>query len=195
MRHGETNENQQGIIQGHIEVKLSGLGREQVKKLALRLKNEKIDEIYSGDLKRAVDTTYEIAAFHPNVKVNVTPLLRERNHGKFEGKKCSEVSEAEFNKYFRTLEGKPNGGENWVEVGKRAKIFLQTILHQNTDKTVLIVAHGGIIIALLSLLTRTSPKDSTIFHTQKNTCVNIVEIAEDNSHKLHLLNCTKHLDC
>ena len=40
-RHGETKENKLGIIQGHLPGKLSRKGIKQVKKVALRLKNEK----------------------------------------------------------------------------------------------------------------------------------------------------------
>ena len=43
-RHGETIENKAGILQGHTEGTLSGLGIEQAEKLASRLKNEKNSE-------------------------------------------------------------------------------------------------------------------------------------------------------
>ena len=59
-RHGETEENKKGILQGHLPGKLTELGIEQSKKLALRLKNEKIDAIYSSDLARASNTAKEI---------------------------------------------------------------------------------------------------------------------------------------
>ena len=39
VRHGETEENQQGIMQGHMPGRLSEIGKLQAKKLALRLKN------------------------------------------------------------------------------------------------------------------------------------------------------------
>src|SRR3989344_1368259 len=192
VRHGETNENKVGIIEGQIQGLLSSLGKEQAKKLALRLKDEKIDEIYSSDLSRASDTAREIAKFHPCLQVKITPLLRERNHGIFEGKKNIEISQAEFDKYFNTLEGKPPGGESWIEVGKRVEKIVHDLLHHHSDKTVLLVTHGGVIIALLCILTGTLSKDAEKFHKQHNTCVNIIEIKEDKSHKIHLLNCTKH---
>ena len=194
VRHGETNENKEGIVQGSIQGTLSPLGKDQVRKLALRLKNEKIDEIHSSDLARALDTAQEIAKYHPGLQVNVNPLLRERCHGIFEGKKTNAISQEEFNKYFNTLEGKPPGGESWIEVGKRVECFLHQIVHKNSNKTVLLVTHGGVIIALLCILTGTLSKDAEKFHKQHNTCVNIIEIKEDKSHKLHLLNCTKHLE-
>ena len=60
-RHGETEENKAGIIQGHLPGHLSEAGIEQAKKVAFRLKDEKINFIYSSDLDRAADTAKEIA--------------------------------------------------------------------------------------------------------------------------------------
>jgi len=56
VRHGETEENKKGIVMGHLPGKLSQEGINQIKKVALRLKDEKIDFIYSSDLTRASDT-------------------------------------------------------------------------------------------------------------------------------------------
>ena len=91
-RHGETIENKQGIMQGHLPGTLSEHGIEQAKKLAERLKEEKIDFIYSSDLARAADTAKEIAKFHPNISINFTKELRERNLGELQGRKASEFA-------------------------------------------------------------------------------------------------------
>jgi broad specificity phosphatase PhoE len=52
----------------------------QTQKVAKRLKNEKIDFIYSSDLKRASDTAKEIAKYHPHISIKLTQELRERNY-------------------------------------------------------------------------------------------------------------------
>src|SRR5690606_30559966 len=91
-RHGETEENVAGILQGHLPGKLSARGIEQAKKLALRLQNDKIDFIYSSDLDRAADTAKEIAQYHPNAKIEFVENLRERNLGEFQGRKRSEFA-------------------------------------------------------------------------------------------------------
>ena len=62
-RHGETEDNVKEILQGQAGGKLTAKGIEQAKKLALRLKKEKIDKIYVSDLKRAVDTAKELHAY------------------------------------------------------------------------------------------------------------------------------------
>lgn len=87
-RHGETEENKSGIFQGHLPGKLSPLGIEQAKKLALRLKDENIDFIYSSDLIRSSDTAKEIAKFYPNTPIKFVKELRE-TFGGTSGKKQS----------------------------------------------------------------------------------------------------------
>lgn len=86
-RHGETEENKAGIIQGQGIGRLSDEGKNQAKKIALRLKWEKIDYIYSSDLERAVDTTESIAMFHPQIPINFTKEMREIYLGSYQWKK------------------------------------------------------------------------------------------------------------
>jgi len=67
VRHGETIENRNGIIQGQRQGHLSKKGIAQAKSLALSLKNENIAAIYSSDLKRCKDTTKYITLYHPKI--------------------------------------------------------------------------------------------------------------------------------
>lgn len=59
VHYGESIENKNGICQGQMPGKLSNDGIEQAK----RLKDEKLDVIFSTDLARALDTAKEIAKF------------------------------------------------------------------------------------------------------------------------------------
>ena len=94
-RHGETKENKKTIVQGHMPGHLSELGKKQAEMVAIRLKDEKIDFIYSSDLKRAADTAKEIAKYHPDIPIEFTKELRERNLGEFQGKCSKEINRAE----------------------------------------------------------------------------------------------------
>ncbi len=80
VRHGESIANFKDISQGKgddwADTSLSEKGKEQALKVAERLKSEKIDVIYSSDLKRAVQTAKEINKFH-NVKIKIDPRLRD----------------------------------------------------------------------------------------------------------------------
>ncbi len=86
-RHGETIENKEGSLQGHLPGRLSETGKEQARKLALRLKDEKIDAIYSSDLVRTVDTAREIAKHHNSIPLHFVPKLRETRSWNFIRKK------------------------------------------------------------------------------------------------------------
>ena len=59
VRHGETNENKNKVVQGFLNTTLSKIGIQQAKKVANRLKDEKIDFAYSSDLDRAKQTAKE----------------------------------------------------------------------------------------------------------------------------------------
>ena len=79
VRHGESIANAEGVSQGNkdewIDTHLSKKGKEQADKVAQRLKNEKIDIIYSSDLKRAKETAEAINKFHNvNIKKSLSSL-------------------------------------------------------------------------------------------------------------------------
>src|SRR3989338_6937789 len=87
VRHGETEENAEGIHQGQRHGKLSNVGIEQTKKLGTRLKDEKFDIVYCSDLQRCKDTAKEIMKFHSSIPVHYTKEIRERRMGEFEGRR------------------------------------------------------------------------------------------------------------
>jgi broad specificity phosphatase PhoE len=191
-RHGETEENKKGILQGHKDGKLSEEGIQQAEKLAIRLKDEKIDHIYSSDLGRAFDTAKIIARYHKDVPLELSIDLRERSFGSFDGKSKKELG------WTPNPEGlpreEPDDAEPREHLFKRAEIFLHKIIKDNKNETVLAVAHGGINLVLLSILLNEDLNKVYVQYSQKNTCVNIFEIEEDKKYKMHVINCTKHLD-
>ncbi len=181
IRHGETEENRHDIIQGHLPGVLSELGIEQARKVALRLKDEQIDFIYSSDLARAVDTAKEIAKHHPNARLVLTKALRERHVGEFEGKKHSDVGWGMISK----------SGETKEQIDERIGLFMGELETRHEKGNILLVGHGGSIESLIAHLlgkhfAMENGKDL------KNTGITIVEI-EKSGAKLHLFNCTKHL--
>ena len=190
VRHGETEENKIGIIQGHLPGILSALGIQQAKKIALRLKDEKIDYIFSSDLKRASDTAKEIAIYHPNTPIQFVQDLRERYLGEYEGKQKSDFG---FNSQDYTVAYiHIKNGESVEELYNRAERFLHTIISQHPKDTVLCVGHNGINKALIAVIT--GKKDIREIEDQKNTSINIFEIDENKNHTIHALNCIKHLE-
>lgn len=76
VRHGETNENLNHIIQGQTDSVLNETGKMQAKKISQRLKNIKFDNVFSSDLLRTRETA-EIIAIERKLKVETTKALRE----------------------------------------------------------------------------------------------------------------------
>lgn len=182
IRHGETEENKKGILQGHLPGELSSLGVNQSQKIALRLKKEKIDAIYSSDLKRASDTAKEILKFHPPAKIYFVQELREKNQGNLSGKFIKEIDW-----------DKPRNTEKKESMFIRAKKIFDEVFEKYPDKNVVFVSHGGLINILLSVLLNKSLEEIRKMGPPKNASLTIIEI-ENNFLNLTLFNCCKHLE-
>jgi len=139
-RHGETEENNNGIIQGHLPGHLSKKGVEQAKKVALRLKDANIDFMYSSDLVRAANTAKEIAQHHQDVPLEFVEDLRERFLGGWQGKSRKELGLGSNTNLMGFI---PEDGETSEELFNRASNFLDKILSEHHDQSVLLVAHSG----------------------------------------------------
>lgn len=183
-RHGETIENIQNMIQGQSEGTLSEEGKKQIQKLAQRLKNEKIDFVYSSDLIRAKETAKAIIQFHPKISIIFDTRLRERNFGKYE--KTMQSSELDWNNLPKDIESND-------ELYKRAKLFFDEIYDKHKDDTVLLVMHGGILRFYLTLLHNKPASEFIQFTKVNNTSLSIFDIKEDGNHNIILLNCDEHL--
>lgn len=189
-RHGETIENKQGIMQGQLQGNLSENGKEQAKKLSERLKNEKIDFIYSSDLARAAHTAKEIAKNHPTTPIQFTKELRERNMGEYQGKK---INEFEKQKEGSMTYKKPEKGESIEEFYERSNKFLHDILHKHKKDVVLLVGHNGINKAIIGQIMNKNLAEMINIEKLRNTSINIFEIDENENHDIILFNCTNHL--
>lgn len=184
-RHGETEHNRNKICQGHSESNLTEKGVEQAKKLALRLKNVNIDCVYSSDLSRAVETAKEILKFHPQIKLKLDKRIRERSFGRFEGKAFPEY--AEWDNLKEDIETNES-------MCSRAKSFLQEIFRRHKESTVLVVSHGGIKKALLTIIHNKPNCSFNEWAKIKNTSVSEYDVYLDkNIFTEHYFNCTKHL--
>lgn len=183
VRHGQTEENLEHIMMGHMPGKLTKEGIEQAKKLALRLKDEKIDEIYSSDLKRAKDTTKEIVKYHPKIKVHFTKRLRETDFGSITGIKLQDVDWKNLPKDVETLN----------HLYERGKNFFKKVYSMHKNEVVLFVCHGAIKGAIIGAILDKGPDYIKGSASIENASVSIFEIKEDNNHIVHLLNCIKHL--
>jgi probable phosphoglycerate mutase len=171
-------------MQGHLPGRLSKLGVTQAKKLALRLKNEKLDAIFTSPLKRAADTARMIAKFHPQVPFFRSDELKEIDIGPYTGKSRLLIDWNKRNK----------GVESRTSMRIRAKKLLDAAYKKYPFGTVLFVGHNGINKAFITVIQNKRTSEMYKIPRLINTSVSIFEIREDKKHKVHLLNCTKHLE-
>ncbi|KAB5596248.1 hypothetical protein CTheo_233 [Ceratobasidium theobromae] len=88
IRHGETDENRQGIIQGQMDTQLNDAGRNQAKLAGKALKGVHFVRAYSSDSSRAADTAQAIVAHHPKCELILDARIRERYMGSLSGTKA-----------------------------------------------------------------------------------------------------------
>lgn len=195
IRHGETEWNLLGKFQGCTDIELSKVGINQAKLLKGRINGE-FDYIYSSPLSRALETA-KIVTSNTDKEVFIAPEIREINFGEWEGLTVKEISEnyPEIFKAWRTDKKMSYicGGDASINnAANRAKDCILEIVSKHKGKTVLIVAHGGIIKAGLIVIFEW---DMTMYHkiALGNTCINTIVFNEEMRPALVGLNDTNHL--
>lgn len=160
VRHGETEWNRSGRFQGQSDTNLSESGVQQAERLRQRLSAERIDAVFSSDLKRALDTATIIASPH-HVPVSPCPELRELDFGELEGKRYEEIQQGypHLMQWWISgdLETQAPQGESPTQLAARVAGFLARLKSDCTAERVLIVAHNGTLQMLVCLLLGISP--------------------------------------
>jgi len=194
VRHGETKWNKEKRAMGQTDIPLSREGIKQAEKVALRLKNKKIDLIVTSKLIRAIKTAEIINKYH-NLKIEKYKDFNERVFGTFEGMLRKEI----YKKYPKFYDKKEEDyyhmkfpkGENLAELEKRAIKKLKEVLKKNKGKTILLVTHGGVKMVIMVNFFK---KDINDIRKKYINPTSFTEILFRNSKpKLIRYNCTKHL--
>ena len=139
VRHGETVDNANQIMQGQTQGELNENGIKQAREFSDEWKDKPIDVVVASDLKRSIDTARIIAEPH-KLEVLTTPLLRERDWGSFTGR------------YIPELKGEtwPDDIETLENLLSRAGEFIAYVKQTFPGKKVLAVGHGIINKAIQS---------------------------------------------
>jgi broad specificity phosphatase PhoE len=197
VRHGDTVLSAEDRFAGVTDVELSEKGREEARRLAERLKGEKISAVYASPLGRTVETARILAAPH-DLEVQTCDGFREISHGHWEGMKRHEVEEkfpeemAEWEKDPYTFA--PSGGESGLAVTARALPALIALVRQHPAENILIVSHKATIRLLLSSLLGFDPRRYRDNLDQKPAALNIVDFRDPTRARLTLFNDTSHYD-
>jgi probable phosphoglycerate mutase len=147
IRHGETTDNALNILQGHRHGVLSEKGIKQAHSRGEKLKGTHVDIIISSDLGRSIETATIINTYL-GVPQSSELLLREKDWGSLTGKDISHYYKGIF----------PDDIENDEQLFARAKRLLCKLRNEYKDKTVLLLGHGAINVAIKAVLTKVPAK-------------------------------------
>lgn len=198
-RHGETEWNAGGRVQGWLDSKLTERGRRQAEALAARLALLPVQAVYVSDLSRALDTAAPIARAHGLV-VQTRPGLREKCFGDWEGLTAADLETRyaeEWHRYHveRDLEALVPGGETWPQVQARIVAVLGEALaaHPGREDCVILVGHGGSLRAAV-LHALDAPLSILLRLHFSNASLSCLEYKNECDGRVLLLNETSHLE-
>ena len=196
VRHGETEWNRLRRIQGgNSDTQLNQRGQQQAESLALRLKQEEIQAIYSSPLQRAQDTARAIAGYH-QLPVGAEPSLKEIEVGELEGVSIAEVGKHLSQLLIRHSQGEElpriPGGESLTEVQQRVWGTIQRLVSRHGDGVLVVVSHYfSILTAVCSVLNLPL---SQIDRLRLNSASISILTFDEQATRLTLFNDTCHLD-
>jgi len=163
IRHGETDWNSLGKLQGTEDIELNELGREQASETARYFEIESWDAVVSSPLKRAYETAQIIASRLSISKVHVVEEIKERSYGAASGLLPEE-------RRSRFPDGVIPGQEEFEHLRQRAMTGLNRIVTDFMGQRIIVVSHGGLTNSILYSL---SGGEYGSFKTRlKNGCIN-----------------------
>jgi len=182
IRHGQTEYNVKGLVQGQKDIPLNANGRDQARTLANQLQPYHIVKIFASPLVRAKATAeiiQDVLGLYRKVPFIVDPALMERDFKPFEGKALKDLSENEL-AFLRHLdETEIEGVEPLPEFTSRVLGFFERIRHVEApglqlDDCVLVVTHMGVLRLVFSSILNVSVKNRS-----SNCMVNEIIVDQD----------------
>ncbi|MDL4840495.1 histidine phosphatase family protein [Aquibacillus rhizosphaerae] len=182
IRHGETEWNHLGKIQGKTDIPLNETGKKQAKACRDHLEGSDWDLIISSPLQRAKQTA-EIINEKLNLPLIEMEIFQERSFGDAEGLTLQVRQELYPN-------GEYPGMESKVSLTDRVMNGMEEVIATYPNQKILLVAHGAVINEILSVMS--DGEIGTSKTTLLNACISNVQFIE-NKWKIHNYNQTEHL--
>ena len=146
IRHGETDWNKEGRIQGQLDIPLNETGRAQALTMASRAAHFKFDALYSSDLARAIETANALAQFS-HLDIETLPQLRERHFGFFQGLYKAEAPEKYPEVYAlyqaRDVDINFESGESLTDFSERVINIFNELVSRHAHGQIAVVCHAG----------------------------------------------------
>lgn len=147
-RHGQNEDNANGILNGHRDLPLTDLGIQQAEELADGIKNNSLsfDTVYSSPLKRAKQTAEIISQTTNSPKPQILDDLIERDFGIMSGQRTADIEKLCSPDIMKTSTVtyflKAEGAETFLDMFKRAQGVLDYLDSKHKSGSILLSTHG-----------------------------------------------------
>ncbi|MDO4626576.1 MAG: histidine phosphatase family protein [Pasteurellaceae bacterium] len=180
IRHGQTEWNLQGLMQGWGNSDLTEQGIVGAQLTGNALANVLFTVAYSSCLQRTIDTARHILG-ERDVPLFQHQGLNEQFFGSWEGKKADEIRQlTEFQQLVNdpaAYQAQSNQGETWEQLAERAMSALYDIIKIHDQGNILVVSHGHtlrLLIALCEGATWQNHRDNNRSQNLKNTSISVI---------------------
>lgn len=184
-RHGETEWNKAGRMQGWNNSDLTQKGIDNAQKLGQALKDIPFDCVYCSPLGRAIQTANCIVGLR-NIPIIYDENLKEMNFGIWEGMTHDVVEanykEEHFNLWNMPTNYKPVSGEDFMTLIARARTVFDTLTHLENVENILVVSHAIFIKAFFCVAKGYTLGEFWNPPFMKDTCLSILEIKDNKCH-------------
>lgn len=189
-RHGQNEDNANGILNGHRDLPLTEIGRNQARQLGegILAAELEFDVVYSSPLSRAFETAEIAASIADLPEPVVMDSLIERDFGIMTGLPIESIKdlgsdnviETETVTYFLD----PEGAETFPDLINRGESILQDIRRKHIGEKVLLVCHGDLGKMIYAAATNKPWKDVLReFHFGNG---DLIDIKGESVHKIQL---------
>lgn len=147
IRHGETDWNSAGRIQGHEDIGLNATGLAQADSLVPRLLDEPFEQVFCSDLQRTRQTVAPLLA-RRTLPITYDAQLRERHFGRLQGLSRLEIERErplEHAQMQRRDVTADFGGESLEYFSARCVAALTEVIKSSAGRPALVVCHGGVL--------------------------------------------------
>jgi probable phosphoglycerate mutase len=206
IRHGESTSNadREGIKQpSDMNSSLTELGVEQAEKLTVWMKSKinNVDQIYSSSLKRAQQTAAPIASAY-QLPIELSHRIREGGYNFSDGSPIPDDQLPMFKmidwhtRPFDPFDDKLEDCESYADLKERVSQFLDFIIEDHPDKTIVVVTHGWTINAFSDVIFKNCAFRQCFFHIE-NTSISFFEYDQDMEYGpwyAHIISQTPHLE-
>jgi broad specificity phosphatase PhoE len=192
-RHGQNEDNKRGVLNGHRDLPLTDLGRDQARQLGQGILDAglEFDAIYCSPLSRAHETAQIICrVMGIEARPIVIPELIERDFGVMTGKRIDQITtlcspnilKTDTITYFIN----PEGAETFPQLVERGKKAIDTIRSRQITGKVLLVCHGD-IGKMIYAAASGKPWANVLTNFHFGNC-DLIEVDNNNEvHKIKLL--------